>query len=570
MTATPPAIESLLIVNADVWSLDDTPVAGEAITIRDGRIAAVGSRQHCESETGPATSVIDAGGHSVIPGLVDGHAHMDREGLKGEIPSLAGCRSISDVKEKIRALVQKAEPGEWIVTMPLGAPPDFSGMPDALGEGRWPTRHDLDEVAPDNPVYIRAIWGYWRHTLPLVSIANSRALEIAGIDRNTPAPFPGIEIEHDSASGKPTGVFIENNYMPLVEFTLMKCAPRFSAAQRLAGLSRSMAIYNGFGTTAVYEGHGVADEVLAAYQGLRETGPLPVRSHLTLSPRWGGATADTVRECLGEWMSWLRRRGLGDDYLRVQGLYTEPGITAENSLRATEGGSYTGWAGFYYDAGLPPEALGVLMEESAMAGIRVSGIGLGMLDGYVKAHRRASIAEARWVVEHISWVSPEEIDIARDLGVVMTTHTNRYLWKEGPMLLAQSPDRDPNELVPLRRLRDAGVPVCLATDNVPPSLFHPISQAVNRLGRNGSPVAPEQALSLEEALQSSCRNGAYLCFAEDRRGMLRPGMDADVVILDRSIRKDDVSDIASTTAETTIVGGKIVHNANTGPEPSSA
>ncbi len=563
LTPMPLNTASLLISNGDVWTLNgNAPRTAEAVAVSNGIIIAVGTRADCEAALPEDKTIIDAGGHSVIPGLVDGHAHMDREGLKDQIPSLVGCRSIADIKERIRALVRDAVPGEWIVTMPVGNPPDFRGMPESLAEGRWPTRADLDEVAPDNPVYIRCIWGYWRHTLPLVSIANSKALKIAGIDRNTPSPFPSIEIEHD-ADGEPTGVFIENNYMPLVEFTLMKCAPRFSADQRVAGLMKSMAIYNGFGTTAVYEGHGVADEVLAAYQTLRETSPLPVRSHLTLSPRWGGATVETVRECLGDWLSWLRRRGLGDDYLRVQGLYAEPGINEENSIRADAGGAYTGWAGFYYDAGLPPEELDVLFQEAAAAGIRVSGIGTAMLDGFAKAHKRASISDARWVVEHISWVSPDEIAIARDLGIIMTTHTNRYLWKEGSMLLAQSPDRDPNELVPLRRLRDAGVPVCLATDNVPPSLFHPISQAVTRVGRDGKPVAPEQALTLEEALQSSCRTGAYLCFAEDRRGTIGVGMDADLAILDRSLGDDDPSAISDTTATVTIVGGRIVHDTRT-------
>lgn len=549
----------LIITNGDVRTLDDTRPHAEAVAISGGRILAVGSRDHCHQTLSPGTPVLDAEGRSVIPGLVDGHAHMDREGLKSELPSLASCTSIAEIKDRIRTLVAAARPGDWIVTMPLGTPPEFRGMPENLAEGRWPTRWDLDEVAPDNPVYIRSIWGYWRHTLPLVSIANSKALAIAGIDSATASPFPTVTIDTDVKSGQPTGIFIENNFMPIVELTLMRCAPRFSADQRLSGLKRSMAIYNSFGTTGVYEGHGVADEVLTAYQTLRDEGPLPVRSHLVLSPRWHGATAETVQACLGDWLGWLKRRGLGDDTLRVQGIYAEPGITAENSLRAEAGGCYTGWAGFYYDAGLPPDALNVLMEEAAGAGIRVSGMGIDMLQAFARADRRASIAAHRWVIEHIAWVSPEQIAMARDLGVVMTTHTNRYIWKEGARLLDESPQRDPNELVPLRRLLDAGVPVCLATDNVPPSLFHPLTHAVTRLCRDGRPVAPDQAITLTEALNCNTRGGAYLCFTEQRRGAIQPGFDADLVVLDRRLDAAAPDDLRTTQAAVTIVGGNIVY-----------
>ncbi len=123
---------------------------------------------------------------------------MDREGLKLKWPSLAGARSIDDILQVVEGLVRRAAPGEWIVTMPIGEPPMYEGVPDTLAEKRWPTRHDLDRVAPDHPVYIRAIWGHWRNTLPLVSIANTQALARAGIGRDTRPPAPSIEIERDA------------------------------------------------------------------------------------------------------------------------------------------------------------------------------------------------------------------------------------------------------------------------------------------------------------------------------------------------------------------------------------
>jgi Amidohydrolase family len=135
--------------------------------------------------------------------------------------------------------------------MPIGDPPYYLDVPGCLRDGRFPTRADLDRVSPRNPVYIRAIWGYWRHRLPLVSIANSLALARAGIARDTRPPWEGIEIERDGG-GEPTGVFVERTYVPMVELTLMAAAPRFTHADRVRGLRESMRIYAAMGTTSVF------------------------------------------------------------------------------------------------------------------------------------------------------------------------------------------------------------------------------------------------------------------------------------------------------------------------------
>ena len=221
----------LILRNARVITVDaDFTVAG-ALAVLGERILAVGADTDVDALAGSATRFIDAGGKAVVPGLIDGHAHMDREGLKDVYPSLAGARSIDDVLARIESLAVQAAPGEWIVTMPVGDPPYYWDVPDILAERRFPNRWDLDTVAPDNPVYIRPIWGFWRHTLPLVSIANSRALEAAGITRATPDPSATVNIERDAA-GEPTGVFIENTYIPIVELTLMRASGGFLPEDR--------------------------------------------------------------------------------------------------------------------------------------------------------------------------------------------------------------------------------------------------------------------------------------------------------------------------------------------------
>src|SRR5215475_14179685 len=166
----------LILLRGRIITLDSALRVGEAVALTGDRITTVGASADVRRLAGADTRVIDLRGRAVIPGLVDAHAHMDREGLKSLYPSLAGARSIDDVLQRIEPLVKAAAPGEWIVTMPLGDPPYYFDVPGQLREQRFPTRRDLDRVAPRHPVYIRSIWGYWRHTLPLVSIANSEAL----------------------------------------------------------------------------------------------------------------------------------------------------------------------------------------------------------------------------------------------------------------------------------------------------------------------------------------------------------------------------------------------------------
>src|SRR4029079_3560854 len=159
-------------------------------------------------------------GRTALPGLIDAHAHLDREGLKEALPSMAGARSVADVVERGSDIGARTARGEWIVTMPLGDPPEFESSTADFAEGRWPTRHDLDRAAVNHPVYIKPAWGYVRVALPSVAIANSRALALANITRATQPPSASVTIERD-AQGEPTGVFLDANRMPVIDFTLM-------------------------------------------------------------------------------------------------------------------------------------------------------------------------------------------------------------------------------------------------------------------------------------------------------------------------------------------------------------
>ena len=511
------------------------------------------------------TRVIDVGGRLVVPGLIDGHAHMDREGLKEVLPSLAGCESIDDVLQRIAELAGSTPPGEWIVTMPVGEPPFYEGVPENLAEGRFPTRQELDRAAPEHPVYIRPIWGHWRNTLPLVSVANTLALERAGIDHHTMAPAPSIQIDKDLTTGQPTGIFYEFTYKPLVEKTLMSCIPRFTLDQRIGGLRRSMEVYNAYGTTSVFEGHGVAGEVLAAYQSLRTEGPLPVRAALMFSPAWPSADTHTVVELLRDWGRWLSRRGLGDDYLRMAGLYTESDYSEENRLRA-RCGPYTGWAGFNFNACLPESVMVEMMVEAARAGIRVGSFTSNILELYEQVDRRTPIGDQRWLIEHVGVLRPDEISRVRDLGVVLQAYSNKWIWQDGEDLRRELGEAGCENVLPMRDLIDAGVHVSLATDNVPPTLFEPIWHVVSRRTRDGaSPIGPGQSISPLEALACASREGAWLSFEEDVKGTLEVGKFADLCVVSADLLELPPERIPGLSAHMTITGGRVVHENRSAP-----
>ena len=151
----------MLLTNGRVLTMDHAASLQQAVAIRDRHIQAVGSDDALRSLVGPDTRVIDLHDHTVIPGMIDTHAHMDREGLKNLQPGLEGVRSIADILAIIKREVAGKQPGEWVVTMPIGDRPNYTDIPAELAEKRYPTRWELDSVSPDNPVYIRGIWSPW-------------------------------------------------------------------------------------------------------------------------------------------------------------------------------------------------------------------------------------------------------------------------------------------------------------------------------------------------------------------------------------------------------------------------
>ncbi len=553
-----------ILRNGKIVTVDSAFTVAQAIAITGDHIAAVGPNGAVAAHAGPATRIIDLKGKTVVPGLIDGHAHMDREALRNIFPSLGRVRSIADIQERIAELARGKPPGAWIVTMPIGDPPFYLDVPDILAEKRWPTRQELDAAAPDTPVYIRAIWGFWRGTFPLVSCANTAALTRAGITRDTVAPVDTLTIVKD-ANGDPTGVFIERDFQPTAELIWFRDATRFSQADRVRALPQSARLYHGFGTTSVYEGHGIATEVLDAYRQVHRAGALTMRATLAISPSWSGAAGAGVAALVKAWAGGLAGPGAGDDWLKVSGLFAAIGRSRADEVRH-QAAPYTGWAGFNADAGLPRDQLEDVLLACAANDIRVAGIagaaGLALLDLYEEVDRKIPLKGRRWVLEHVYVTSPRDIERIARMGLVLTTHTNASLYKALDSIAGGLPPERHDDITPLKAWRDAGIAVTLGTDNVPSSLWGPVQQTIVRRDfKSGRVVGGGQALGRAEALRCATRNGAYLTFDEDRKGTLERGKLADLAVLGADPLTVEETMIADTGSLMTMVGGKVVHEA---------
>jgi predicted amidohydrolase YtcJ len=550
------AAPDLILHGGIAVTLDRGSRVAEAVAVRGDRIAAVGASAELLRDAGPDTRRIDLAGRTVLPGFFDAHPHADREGLRarGGVP-IAGLRSVAEIVEVVRRQAATTPPGQWIVLMPLGEPPhDYVSRPEQMKDGRFPTRHDLDAVAPDHPVYVRAVWGWWSRR-PFPSIANSRALALAGVTRDTPAPY-NVEIVKD-ARGEPTGVFLERNHVPILEYTLFRDLPRFTQADRVESVRRGAAAYAAAGTTSLYEGHGLTPAVLRAYREVSERGELPLRMHAPVS--MPSAVVDDARlvDLFAHCAAVAGGRGLGDDRFRVEGINL--GGKADARVAEVLAGAYPyeQWAGHFYQA-MDHARFVRLGTEAARLGLRVNCVVSRDLEYALSAceaiDREVSIRDRRWVVIHVNQATDGQLRRMRDLGVIATA-TPGFLWMAGDRY---GLDELGEKGVPLRRLLDAGVPVALGTDGVPYSMLWTAWQAQARWDEDGHRRLGDSRLTREEALRMAVQSGHRLTWSEDDAGSLEPGKRADLVVLDDNPLTCAEERIKDLRVEMTIVGGRTV------------
>lgn len=551
----------LILHNGRVLTLDPARPEAEAFAVRDGRIEAVGASAEVLRGRGRETRLVDAGGRTVTPGIFDAHPHMDREGLKarGGIP-IEGLASVAEIVEAVREAASRTPAGEWIVLMPMQLAsehgmPRYVSEPGQLAEGRFPNRRDLDDAAPDNPVLIRNIWGWWG-VPPFPSVANSAALALAGIDRDARAPH-GTGIERD-ASGEPTGVMRETNRAPILEYTLFGCLPRFTFEDRLSAARTAPRLYNAAGTTAGYEGHGLTPSIVESYRRADKAGDLTVRLATTLSVPSAAMDDRGVGDYLRLWADRIATPGDRKGHLTTDGICLDFGDPDVARIIAA-GYPYEQWAGHFYQS----VAFDRLVEIATLAaglGIRLACIAYdieSLLRAFEAVNDKVRIADKRWVVMHLSRATDDQLRRIRALGLIVTITPNFMYHATTRLGLAELGA----EGTPIRRVLDAGIPVALSSDNVPVSMFWAMWSALTRYAADLDTRLGESFLTREETLRLMTRTGPMLTWDEGRRGAIAPEMDADFLVLDRDPLTCPEDEIRDTRPLRTFLAGDEVYSA---------
>jgi predicted amidohydrolase YtcJ len=542
----------LILHNGKIVTVDARFSTAQAVAVKGGRIVTVGTNAVVMKERGAGTRVVDLQGRTVLPGLFDSHVHALEAGLSEYGAALPALNSFDAVRSYLREQAKKTPKGEWIVV-----PRTF---PTRLKEMQMPTRELLD-VVTDHPVMFDASY---------VVIANSMALKMSGITRDTPNP-PGGEIVKD-ANGEPNGI-LKNAQR------LLKGAPRASANfthdDRLRALEEQLQRYVAAGLTSVND-RAVDAEQIALYQELKAKGRLPIRAALTWRPDASRPTEDLIAAIKAAPYT----TKTGDEWLRFAAfkLTLDGGMTIGTAFQRAPYGPFG--KQLYGktnpdDRGqlfIAPEKLTAVMRAARDRGWQLTTHDQGgaaidtWLDTLAALDRERPIRESRSFVMHASFQSPEAIARMKQMGVLADTQS-QWLYLDAPALEKVFGKAGMRMFFPLRSYLDAGIVVAAGSDHM---IGHDKNRAVNpynpflsmwimiaRKTTEGEVLYPEQKLTRAEALKTHTIWGAYMQFAEKEKGSIEAGKLADFVVTDRDYLTCPEDEIRAIEPVMTIIGGKV-------------
>jgi predicted amidohydrolase YtcJ len=523
---------TLVITNARVWTADAARPFAEAVAIRGDAIAAVGSAEEAAALVGPDTEVIDARGGLVTPGFVDAHVHFLEGGFRLSSVQLRDAATAADFTERIAAFARTVPAGAWII----GGDWDHE-----LWGGELPARGWIDAVTPHHPVWVNRLDGH-------MALANSRALEAAGVGAATTDPEGGTIVR--DASGRPTGV-LKDNAMDLVARVVPAPPPELQDR----ALDAAMAHVAAQGVTTVH--HMGTWEDLEVFERARAASRLRTRIYAAVPLETWERLAGQVRE-----------RGRGDEWLRTGML---KGFV-DGSLGSHTAAFFEPFSDAPSDRGLlvnTEDDLRAWIENADEAGLHVAVHAIGdranalLLDLFEGAIAKNGRRDRRFRIEHAQHLRPQEVPRFVELGVIASMQPYHAIddgrWADKVIGAERA-----KGTYAFRSLLDAGARLAFGSDwfVAPPTPLEGLYAAVTRRTLDGAHPAgwvPEQRIRLPEALEAYTAAGAYASFEEDRKGMLREGLLADLVVLDRDLFAIPPEEIRDAKVVATVVGGKVVH-----------
>ena len=495
---------------------------------------------------------IDAQGKSVIPGIIDSHNHMWEAGILMDGIVTLGVESIEAVKKMVKSKLRTMKPGQWLQ--------GGSWVESQFVEKRMITKYDLDEVSPQNPVVLERIFS--------TCVANTMALKLAGITKDTPDPEGGL-IDRDPITGEPTGL-LHRTAKQLVRNVIdtpfggdsFELDPRLETA-----ILRGMTDYLSYGITGVVE-PGVSPALMKAYQNIKNRGELKIRTNLM--PNWHGfainedtSFSDRLIKEYGVYT------GFGDEWLSMGALKMaiDGGLTSKTQLSSwpylgeekpreaplrLDLNKLDGWVKEAHDAGW---SVGI----HVMGDIAIQKAVDAMYQAYL-----ANPVKRRHQVIHAYYPTKDSLEKMAEMGVIAALQP-AFIYNEADGYETLLPRDKIESFLPMRSYIDAGVMVASSTD-MPSAHVNPywgLYSAVTRKGIQGHQLGTKECMTIHEGLRSMTLHGAYMSEEEEIKGSLEPGKLADMVILDNNLLTIDEENIKNIQALRTIVDGETVYQKST-------
>lgn len=533
----------LILHNGQIITVNKNDEILKAVVIKDGKITYVGDDATALSYAGAATEIFDLDGKTVTPGLIDSHIHMQ---WVGKALQQINCRSppitsIKDLQEEVRKKVVNAKPGEWIIGR---------GWDQVkLAEHRYPVKTDFDEIAPDNPVVLFRVCEH-------LAVVNTRALELAGITRDTVSP-PGGKVAKDT-SGEPTGMLEELPALSLITSIM----PMETEAVLVDAVETACHEFNKVGITGVLE-PGLTPIEMRAYQQAELDGRLSIRVNMMYMGNYQEITVpDLVKRIEG--FQW--KNGFGTSLLKFFGLkmFMDGGYGGKTAYTRTP----------YPDE---PDNYGlrimdskdfqtivdvVNMNNTRMAVHCCGGAAMDVvLEAYKKSDKKKSLQNRRFQIIHAYHPSEENIDTIKRLGVSVVSQPG-FIYYLGDSYVENLGKERIQSIKPLRTLFDEAIPVAGSSDG-PVTPFNPwmgIWAATTRKTEvSGEVLGEDQRITRLEALRMYTMNGAYATFDENVKGSIETGKYADMLVLDRDFLTCSDDDVKDTKVLATYLSGRKVY-----------
>jgi len=544
LAASPdPGKADLVVTNAKVYTVDAQMPRAEAFAVKDGRFLAVGTSSDMKALIGRGTDTFDAKGMTIVPGFIDCHNHAEDAGrvLRYEVilgnPYAPEIMSIASILDKLRARASQTPPGIWVQ--------GFFYDDTKAKDGRPLNIHDLDAVSRDLPV---AVYHGGGHS----AYYNSKAFEVAGIDRNTPNPAGGT-FDHD-AKGELSGRATDNAMEVMNKFVKR---PTLSEEETLLrnreGLTLISKQFVRYGVTSVAHQGGS----LTALQQVRDSGDLLHRVNYEAD----GAVVDAL-------IAAGIRTGFGDERVRFGATYEH---ICDGSFEERTMSRRTPFAGikppYYGNITTTQDDLNAWAERLHRAGIECNCHANGVpaiemvLTAYERALKLAPRAGVRHKITHCTNINDDIVRRIKEIGVVPNSFTV-YLYTDAEKFHLYGDDFL-SQCMAFRTWMDAKIPVATGTD-YPPGSFDPrisIQSMVTRTGWNGETWGARQRITVDEALLINTMHGAYYTHEEAIKGSITPGKLADFVVMADDLHAVDPNKIKDIPIVRTVVGGATVYSA---------